>query len=131
MTTSGYTIQQVADLTDLTVHTLRYYERIGLLLPVDRAGNGHRRYSDEDLRRIEMLNRLRRTGMPLADMMNYFQLLNEGTHTVAERCRMLEDHRRRIMDDMKLLEETLAVIDYKIQNYTELEAKHQQCGSKP
>ena len=60
------TIQQVAALTQLSEHTLRYYERIGLLDPVNRASSGHRRYSTGDIAWIEFLTRLRTTGMPIA-----------------------------------------------------------------
>ena len=59
------TIQQASQLTGLTVHTLRYYERIALLSPVERAANGHRRYGKQDVDRITLLNYLRLTGMPL------------------------------------------------------------------
>src|SRR3954468_3920964 len=54
-----FTIQEAAEITDLTVHTLRYYERIGLLLPVGRAANGHRRYSQQDINLMKSLNRWR------------------------------------------------------------------------
>ncbi len=60
------TIQQIAKETNLSRHTLRYYERIGLILDVDRAPNGHRRYSDDDIEWIAFLKQLKATGMPLA-----------------------------------------------------------------
>ena len=61
---TGLTIQQVAHRMGLSIDTLRYYERIGLLEPVRRAQNGHRRYTQQDLAWIDLLIRLRNTGMP-------------------------------------------------------------------
>lgn len=63
---TDFTIQQVAALTHLSEHTLRYYERIGLLDPIYRASSGHRRYSTHDIGWIEFLIRLRTTGMPIS-----------------------------------------------------------------
>ena len=71
------TIQQVATLTGLSVHTLRYYERNGLLEPVNRATNGHRRYRTEDITRIEFLTRLRTTGMPIRQMQQFARLYRD------------------------------------------------------
>ncbi|WP_211293193.1 MerR family DNA-binding transcriptional regulator [Brunnivagina elsteri] len=71
------TIQQVASLTGLNVHTLRYYERNGLLKPVPRAANGHRRYSSVDIASIEFLTKLRMTGMPIRHMQKFAKLMRK------------------------------------------------------
>jgi DNA-binding transcriptional MerR regulator len=65
---TGLTIQQTAEETRVSVHTLRYYERIGLISHVKRAPNGHRRYSEKDVNEIVFLTRLRATGMPISDV---------------------------------------------------------------
>ncbi|MCA9976226.1 MAG: MerR family transcriptional regulator, partial [Anaerolineales bacterium] len=65
---AGLTIQEVAEMTGLTAHTLRYYEKIGLLESIDRHGNGHRRYDEADLGWIHFLKLLRGTGMPIQQM---------------------------------------------------------------
>ena len=78
------TIQEAAEVTDLSVHTLRYYERIGLLLPVGRAANGHRRYSQQDISLIKSLNKWRQTGMPLVDIQRYVKLIQEGEATAGD-----------------------------------------------
>lgn len=115
------TIREAAHETGLTVHTLRYYERIGLLAPVGRASNGHRRYSARDLELIRTLNRWRLTGMPLADLQRYVALLLEGDSTAAERRNLLEAHRETVVKQLCELQDTLAHIDYKITHYFELE----------
>ncbi|MFE2108465.1 MerR family transcriptional regulator, partial [Kitasatospora sp. NPDC059463] len=85
--TSRHTIGEVSAASGLTAHTLRWYERIGLLDPVDRSASGQRRYSDADLHRLAFLGRLRLTGMPVADMLRYVELAREGERTSADRGR--------------------------------------------
>ena len=75
----NYTVQQAAALTGLSEHTLRYYERIGLIKPVQRQEtSGHRRYGPADLAKLETLACLRATGMPIDQMRRYFELRSEG-----------------------------------------------------
>lgn len=119
------TIQQVAALTGLSVHTLRYYERYGLLEPVSRAANGHRRYSADDITRIEFLNRLRMTGMPVRQMQQLTELVRRQPDAVADRRAILEAHEREVQKRIHELSQNLAVIQKKIQLYKDLEARHQ------
>ena len=118
------TNQQVAAATGLSVHTLRYYERCHLIAPIGRSSNGHRRYSANDLRWIEFLNKLRLTGMPIRQMQQYAELVrshpDSGFH---QRRQMLEAHRQEVLAQIQQLQDNLAVIDWKIQHYTALEAK--------
>ena len=78
MTSAELTIAEVAERTGLTRHTLRYYERDGLMLGVDRAGSGHRRYSERDLGWIELITKLRATGMPIREVRRYAELVRDG-----------------------------------------------------
>src|SRR5579859_5985149 len=87
------TIQSVAQLTGLSVYTLRYYEKIGLLNPVVRATNGHRRFTAEDLTWIKFMIRLRATGMPIEQMQQYAELLRQGDSSREARRTLLEQHR--------------------------------------
>lgn len=125
---NGMTIQQAAGETGLSAHTLRYYERIGLISPVDRASNGHRRYTEDDVGWIGFLNKLRATGMPIAKMKRYADLQRQGDDTLAERLALLEEHRREVKKRIQELEDNLAVIEYKIEYYSgvqeELVASH-------
>ncbi|GGV05633.1 hypothetical protein GCM10010495_16840 [Kitasatospora herbaricolor] len=113
-----HTISEVAAATGLTAHTLRWYERIGLLDPVDRTYSGQRRYSDGDLARLGFLSRLRLTGMSVADMLRYVELARLGEHTFAERRDLLVTHREEVRQRLADLHATLAVLDHKIDLYS-------------
>lgn len=120
------TIQQVAEATGLSVHTLRYYERCHLIAPIDRSANGHRRYSSADLHWIEFLNRLRLTGMPIRQMQRYAELVRDSPNCAfEERRQILAAHREVVVEQIEQLQANLAVIDWKIQHYSNLEAELQ------
>lgn len=121
-TDSGtYTIQEAAEVTGLSVHTLRYYERADLIPSIARdADSGHRRYTAHDLRGIEFLKRLRATGMPIARMQEYVALLRQGDGTLDERREMLEAHGDVVRQRIAELSECLAIIEWKIENYDRL-----------
>ena len=90
--TDTRTIQRAAEETGLTADTLRYYERIGILPGIGRSQSGHRRFTDDDMGWIKLVQCLRATGMPLEDLHRYAELVQEGEHTAAERLRLLEAH---------------------------------------
>jgi DNA-binding transcriptional MerR regulator len=115
------TIAEAADRSGLSAHTLRYYERIGLIHPVGRGANGHRRYGRDDLEWLALLTKLRTTGMPIRQMVVYARLVREGAHTAPERRAMLEAHREAIEAQLAELSETAAVLDGKIEMYREME----------
>lgn len=117
------TIQQVAEITGLSEHTLRYYERIGLIHPIHRANNGHRRYSADDTGWIDFLNKLRATGMSIQQMQRYADLQRQGDATLPERLEMLKAHRLKVEAEMSELQAHLNVICYKIAIYTEIVAQ--------
>src|SRR5258707_2242814 len=123
---ANFTIQEAAEKTGLTGHTLRYYERIGLLMPIGRAANGHRRYSQQDINLIQTLNCWLQTGMPLVDIQCYVKLVMEGDATAGRRRALLEAHRQSVVRQMEELQATLQLIDYKIQNYTDIEQKQEK-----
>lgn len=112
-----YTISEVAAFTGLTAHTLRWYERIGLMPHVDRSHTGQRRFTNRDLDWLAFVGKLRLTGMPVADMVRYAELLREGEHTFEERQELLEATRRDVITRIAELQDTLAVLDYKIDFY--------------
>lgn len=123
-----FTIQEAAEQTGLTTHTLRYYERIGLVMPVGRAANGHRRYSQTDIIFISTLYCWLQTGMPLVDIQHYVRLFQAGETTAAERRALLEAHRENVVSQIDQLQATLQVIDFKIQQYNAIEQKHEKNG---
>lgn len=112
------TIQEVAAETGLSEHTLRYYEKIGLINPVGRAANGHRRYTVNDVGWIAFLNRLRMTGMPITQMQQYAELQRQGDSTIGARLELLRAHREAVLAQLAELNENLAVIEYKIDWYS-------------
>ncbi|MFI8290128.1 MerR family transcriptional regulator [Streptomyces sp. NPDC085614] len=114
-----YTISEVAAWTGLTAHTLRWYERIGLMPHVDRSHTGQRRFTNRDLQWLAFVGKLRLTGMPVASMVRYAELVRAGDHTFAERRELLESTRRDVVSRMAELRDTLAVLDIKISHYGE------------
>lgn len=111
------TIQQVAQETGLSEYTLRYYERIGLIHPINRTENSHRRYSRDDLGWIEFLKKLRATGMSIQDMQDYAELQRQGEETLPQRLEMLKALRCKVEAHMSELQDHLNVICYKIELY--------------
>jgi DNA-binding transcriptional MerR regulator len=112
-----YTISEVVAYTGLSAHTLRWYERIGLMPHVDRSHSGQRRYTDRDLDWLDFVGKLRLTGMPVADMVRYAELVREGDHTYPERLELLVAHREDVRRRITELRDTLDVLDYKIDLY--------------
>ncbi|MER6448417.1 MerR family transcriptional regulator [Streptomyces venezuelae] len=117
LTQPRYTISEVEARTGLTQHTLRWYERIGLMPHVDRSHSGQRRFTDKDLDWLGFVGKLRATGMSVADMVRYAELVREGEHTVGERRELLERTRREVRSRITELTDALAVLDYKIDMY--------------
>ncbi|GAA1896951.1 MerR family transcriptional regulator [Streptantibioticus ferralitis] len=112
-----YTISEVVGYTGLSAHTLRWYERIGLMPHVDRSHTGQRRYTDRDLDWLDFVSKLRLTGMPVADMVRYAELVREGDHTYPDRLELLVAHREGVRRRIAELRGTLDVLDYKIDLY--------------
>ncbi|MEV6679689.1 MerR family transcriptional regulator [Streptomyces erythrochromogenes] len=117
LTQTRYTISEVEARTGLSQHTLRWYERIGLMPHVDRSHSGQRRFTDKDLDWLGFVGKLRATGMSVADMVRYAELVREGEHTVEERRELLERTRREVRARIGELTDALAVLDYKIDMY--------------
>lgn len=112
-----YTIEQVSAATGLTPHTLRYYERIGLLEDVPRAVSGHRRYTEDDLGWVRFVVMLRQTGMSIADSLHFMELTRAGDHTIGDRVRLLRAHRDDLVAQLAVLQQHLGAINRKIDVY--------------
>ena len=114
----GVSIAEAAAATDVSTHTLRYYEREGLMLtPIDRASSSHRRYSDADISWVRFLTRLRLTGMPIAGIRAYTELVRSGESTIAQRRELLVAHRERVRAQLDDITASLRAIDHKIDIY--------------
>jgi len=114
------TIQDAAAETGVSRDTLRYYERIGILPGISRSKSGHRRFSDDDMGWIKLVQCLRATGMPIEDLHAYAELAQQGDATAPQRLRLLQDHRRRINEDMQELAIALELVERKIAGYDQL-----------
>ena len=116
----GVAISEAASATGLSTHTLRYYERAGLMLePVDRASSTHRRYSEADIGWVQFLTRLRSTGMPIATIREYTELVRRGDGTIDARRELLVRHRIAVLHQLDDIQASLAAIDIKIAIYDE------------
>jgi DNA-binding transcriptional MerR regulator len=126
----GLTIQQVAQRTGLSIHTLRYYERLGLLTSVHRLPNGHRRYDDGDLRWIDLLKCLRASAMPISEMQRFAEITRQGTATASERRELLEAHRLKVVAQFQEIQHTLAHLDTKIARLHAVEIEQERDTEK-
>lgn len=119
-------ISSMARTSGLSPHTLRYYERIGLITNLTRASNGHRRYRGRDVEWVQFLNRLREMGMPIREMKLYASLRAQGDSTLVERREMLSKHHAEISERVKMLIGSLDVLEVKIATYRQMEKDYDQ-----
>ena len=112
-------IGDVARRTGLSVHALRFYEREGLLLTqhVARGTGGHRRYTPEDVKWLGICTKLRRSGMPLAEIRRFAELVREGPGNEQQRLELLREQQRRVENQLAELEECLRIINRKVGVY--------------
>jgi DNA-binding transcriptional MerR regulator len=114
----GLSIAEAARRTGVSVHTLRYYERAGLVVTtVDRTHGGWRRYHSEDLKWINICTKLRATGMPIKSIRRYAQLVAAGPGNEQERLALLEAHRADVRVRLAEMKESLKLIEHKIDVY--------------
>lgn len=114
----AFSIGEVAERTGMSVHALRYYERSGLLaVDVSRTSSGHRRYSADDVEWIEVCRQLRRSGMPLATLREYTELVRAGAGNEAQRLDVLRRHQGGVQAEIDALQISLDMINYKVDFY--------------
>ena len=118
MPEAGLSIAKAARRTGVSAHTLRYYERAGLVVtPVDRTVGGRRRYHQLDLEWINICTRLRATGMPISSIRRYAELVSAGRGNEQERLALLEGHRADVTAKLAEVQDNLKLIDHKIDVY--------------
>lgn len=118
-----FSVSEAAAKVGLTTHTLRWYEQEGLVAPIGRDSAGRRRYTEADLGWLDLLTKLRRTGMPVRDMRRYADLARQGDQTLAERLQLFCEHRDRVLARIAELQSDLDVLNYKIDIYGKLLAE--------
>lgn len=116
-------ISEVSKITGLKAHTLRYYESIGLIKDIKRNGSGKRIYTELDLKWLEVINRLRETGMNISKMREYARLRHIGDDTILERKHIMEEHLEAINTEIDKLLEARNYVKKKIEIYNEMEEK--------
>ncbi len=114
-----YSIQEVSKKTGMTAHTLRYYEKEGLLSGVERTHGGFRQYTDEDLERLGLICCLKNTGMSIQEIARFVQLTHEGDHTLEERVELLRAHRERVLERMAEMQKHLDKVTWKLNFFSE------------
>ncbi|MEV6261841.1 MerR family transcriptional regulator [Streptomyces sp. NPDC051784] len=114
----GLTIAEAARRTGVSVHTLRYYERAGLVITdIDRTPGGRRRYHRRDLSWITLCTKLRATAMPIRTIRRYAELVAAGYGNEAERLALMEKHRSEVTAKIAELQENLTLITHKVDVY--------------
>jgi DNA-binding transcriptional MerR regulator len=123
MKETGYTIRKIAARCGMTAHTLRYYERVGLIQPVGRERNGHRRYSDQDEAWLRFLKSMRATNMPIREMLRYAALRESADNRAYEQRRILEEHRNALEEQIANLQTAHALLTHSIEDFRRMEAE--------
>lgn len=114
-----YSIKQVSDLLGISIYTLRYYEKIGILNHVKRDSRGRRQFSKSDILVLNTVECLKQTGMPLKQIKHYVDLVAEGLPTISERLTMFEEQQRKVDQQLAELQARKKVIDGKVKYYQE------------
>ena len=123
-------IGEIAEQTGLTAHTIRYYERIGLLPFAPRDSTGQRVYDASILTWIEFLGRLKTTGMSIQEMLRYAGLRAQGAVTEEARCKLLTEHRDQVRLKVAELQACLLVLDNKIAGYAHTQRRTEKCKTR-
>ena len=114
-----YSIQEISQKTGLSAHTLRYYEKEGLIKGVKRSEGGFRQYTDEDLEALGLICCLKNTGMSLREIARFVDLTHQGEQTLGERVAMLREHRERVIARMNEMRALLDKVTWKLSFFTE------------
>ncbi len=115
------TIAEASATTGVTIDTLRYYERAGVLPDIARTEGGQRVYTEDDLGWVVFVRRLRATGMPMRRIADYAAMVRAGEGTVGERRQLLAEHRETVASAIEELTTALTVLDDKIAHYVAVE----------
>jgi DNA-binding transcriptional MerR regulator len=110
-------IAKVSEQYGITADTLRYYERVGLIPPVNRNGSGIRDYNETDVKRVEFIKCMRSAGLPIETLIEYVGLVQQGDSTIEVRKEILKEQRELLITRMKEMQVTLDLLNYKIAVY--------------
>jgi DNA-binding transcriptional MerR regulator len=110
-------IAEVSERYGLSSDTLRYYERIGLIPPVNRNQGGVRNYGEIDVMRVEFVKCMRSAGLPIEVLIEYMELVQQGDQTIEARKEILKEQRELLLSRMQEMQKTLDILDHKIEVY--------------
>ena len=110
-------ISKVSGRYGISSDTLRYYERIGLIPPVNRNKNGIRDYNEIDLKRVEFIKCMRSAGLPIEALIKYCGLVQQGDQTIEARKTILKEQREQLVGKMEDIQKTLDLVDHKLEVY--------------
>lgn len=110
-------IMEVSKQYGISTDTLRYYERVGLIPPVNRNGSGIRDYTELDLRRVEFIKCMRSAGLPVEILIEYVELVQRGDKTIEARKEILKEQRELLLTRMQEMQKTLDILNHKIEVY--------------
>jgi DNA-binding transcriptional MerR regulator len=119
-------ISEVSAQSGISPDTLRYYERIGLLPPVNRMPSGIREFSELDLRRVNFIKCMRSAGLPIDVLIEYYGLVQQGDETIEARKEILQEQRVQLAAKLEEMQQTLDLLDYKIDVYENMLLKTEQ-----
>ena len=119
-------IAEVSERYAISLDTLRYYERIGLIRPVNRTASGIRDYNEIDLRRVEFIKCMRAAGLPIDVLIEYVGLVQLGDRTIEARKDILKAQREQLAARMGEMQKTLDILDHKIEVYENAVLKKEQ-----
>ena len=125
-----YGIREVCQRTGLTAHTLRFYEKEGLLTGVRRSPGGFRQYSDEDLEALGLICCLKNTGMSLQEIARFVRLTHEGDCTLSERVEMLRTCRENVLARMAEMQRYLDKVNWKLNFFSERLRHYEEQGKE-
>lgn len=111
------TIAEVSKQYNISADTLRYYERIGLIPPVNRNKNGIRDYTDEDCKWVDFIKCMRSAGLPIEVLIEYVTLFRQGNSTIEARKEILIEQCGILEEKINFMTATLERLNYKIDNY--------------
>ncbi len=115
----NYSIGQVAEKFDLSIHTLRYYEKEGLLPAIKRTGSGIRQFDDQSIEDLRLVECLKKTGMPLRDIRTFQEWTEEGESSLTKRKELFEERKQVVLKQIQELQSVMDLVDFKIWYYGE------------
>jgi len=119
-------ISEVSEQYELSADTLRYYERVGLIPPVNRTESGIRDYNDDDLKRVDFIKCMRSAGLPIEVLIQYVGLVAQGDQTAGRRPQILMEQRELLLDKIEEMQKVLSILDHKIEVYDEIVLRNEQ-----